>query len=115
MRALSPGVFELDSLRQSDDLAGLPDSVLAQVSPQTVERLRGALFRGQALRAVTSAVTEYASGSADAVRMMVSQGCDDVESGFEVAVVSSAGNWCCSSGQRITVGGYIWARGRRRR
>lgn len=82
-------------------VAQLANSALAQVSPQTLMRLRGALWRGQALRALAPAATEFARAAADGVRVRVSQTRSRVSAGFRV----QTHNRGC---YRVVVEGEVW-------
>jgi len=89
---------------QEDSLAGLHNSLLAQVSPQTLERLRGALWRGQALRALTSSACNLSGAAADVARMRASQSPNrPVNAGFEVFADNGA-----FGGHRVTISGRVW-------
>lgn len=91
-------VDESDPNRALGDLA---NSAIAQTNPRTIERLRGALWRAQALRTMTPAVAELASAAADGARIRTQQRRDRVSAGFHVSARSRGG-------YEVRISGEVW-------
>ncbi|MDO8435697.1 MAG: hypothetical protein Q7S89_03405 [bacterium] len=98
------GLVQREMMGGDGELTGLANSPLAQVSPRTIERLRGALWRGQSLAALSAPAAEFASGVADAVRVRVSQSRTRVSAGFRLGT-SNRGRYA------VVIEGEIWVDG----
>ena len=82
----------------------LGNSLLAQTSPETILRLRGALFRDGALKVAGPIALAKASGIADRMRIEAQLSPQKpFKAGFNVSV----GNNACG-GFAVTIKGEVW-------
>lgn len=95
-----------DIVPVEEPLGGLQNSFLAQISPETVLRLRGALWRGAALISMRPSAEHLASAAADGVRVRVTQSRQRVSAGFKI----ETGNGACG-GHRVWMRGEVWVDG----
>jgi len=98
-----------------DPLAALGRSALAEISPETLQAIAQISFEARSLETLAPAVSSYADMNGKQVMLLLQQGADSAEAGFELEAVSGHCHqwWIFGDCNRhhMRVNGHTWARG----